>query len=273
MSHCPTFSKCCFGRSVLHAVFPLFKKRIFSYLYFFFSFSASRTVLSSETRAFLLEARHPKSCVPWTCVMRTYNICFWRIELFFFRGVVSLWIHRSKVCSAWSRRSKKGNVWSGMPQNKRAIACTDKKNFVSIAKSRAFLYGTTLSDQVSWLKWSRWLFSEKYSILSSLWHTIITVLSFQLNYFAKGKSPNIPRTKRSMGICAVVLFCGISGEFVNDLKVLTFKYKVHKLMFHTCSSTKNKIFKLLLLEYVIPYVIPRITVQAGICSLMLQIKW
>lgn len=38
VSHCPTSNKCCFGRSIRHAVFLLFKRTICSYLYSLFCF-------------------------------------------------------------------------------------------------------------------------------------------------------------------------------------------------------------------------------------------
>lgn len=130
------------------------------------SFPASRIVLSSETCAFLLEARHPKSSVPGPVWWGPTILAFEGLRFFsgndFFVNLSVRSVFCMKQCLGITKliRPKQGNVWSGKPPNKRAIACTDKKNFVSIAKSRAFLYGTTLSDQVSWLKWGRWLFSE-----------------------------------------------------------------------------------------------------------------
>lgn len=171
VSHCPTSNKCCFGRSIRHAVFLLFKRRICSYLYsYFVLFSASRIVLSPETCAFFLEARHLKSSVPgpvwWGPTIFAFEgLNFYLGNDFFLNlSVRSVFCMKQYLGISKFIKSKKGNVWSGKPQDKRAIACTDKKNFVSIAKSRAFLYVTTLSDQVSWLKWGRWLFSEKYCL-------------------------------------------------------------------------------------------------------------
>lgn len=160
VSHCPTSNKCCFGRSIRHAVFLLFKRRICSYLYsYFVLFSASRIVLSPETCAFFLEARHLKSSVPgpvwWGPTIFAFEgLNFYLGNGFFLNlSVRSVFCMKQYLGISKFIKSKKGNVWSGKPQDKRAIACTDKKNFVSIAKSRAFLYVTTLSDQVSWLKW------------------------------------------------------------------------------------------------------------------------
>lgn len=137
---------------------------------YFVLFSASRIVLSPETCAFFLEARHPKSSVSgpvwWGPTIFAFEgLNFYSGNGFFLNlSVRSVFCMKQYLGISKFIKSKKGNVWSGKPQDKRAIACTDKKNFVSIAKSRAFLYVTTLSDQVSWLKWGRWRFSEKYCL-------------------------------------------------------------------------------------------------------------